>query len=200
MENRSGIRGVGVLLVAVLMALVMLLGLALGVVAVRVFPLWNNEPPKIRDTSTVLVEIQGLNQLVTVRYVLEKVVILEDVKWYGENRVLMVAHGIAKAGVDLSKLKDSDIIVRGTTVKIKLPKPQLLDVYLDERKTEIVERSTGLLRTFDKDLEQDARRQAVDKIRTAAYDSGILKDALERARTQLSMIFRRIGYESIEFE
>jgi hypothetical protein len=38
------------------------------------------------------------------------------------------------------------------------------------------------LRAFDKDLEQDARRQAVDSIKVAVRDSGILKDAEERER------------------
>ena len=47
----------------------------------------------------------------TVKYVLEKVVVLEDAKWYGENRVILVAHGIVKAGVDLQKLQP------GATVK-----------------------------------------------------------------------------------
>jgi len=36
--------------------------------------------------------------------VLEKVVILEDAKWYGENRVLLLAHGIVKAGMDLKRV------------------------------------------------------------------------------------------------
>lgn len=181
-------------------ALALLFGIGLGVVGVRFISGWNGDRPLIRDTSAVVTEVQGLNQLVTVRYVLEKVVILEDVKWYGESRVLLVAHGVAKAGVDLARISPRDIKTSGNTVSIKLPKPQLLDVYLDDRKTEVVERSTGLLRGFDKDLEQDARRQAVDKLRSAAYDAGILKDAKERAQVQLGETFRRLGFVEVRFE
>src|SRR5437773_10676286 len=62
-------------------------------------------PPRIQNTSTILKQVQTLSDLVTVKYVLEKVVILEDIKWYGENRVLLIAHGIVKAGVDLQEIK-----------------------------------------------------------------------------------------------
>ena len=54
--------------------------------------------PKFYNTATVLVQVQTLSQLVTVKYVMEKVVALEDVQWYGESRVLLIAHGIVKAG------------------------------------------------------------------------------------------------------
>ena len=89
--------------------LVLIFGVTAGVVLSRFLPGFGEGRPLIRDTGTVVTEVQALNQLVSVRYVLEKVVILEDVKWYGENRVLMLAHGVAKAGVDLSKIKSGDI-------------------------------------------------------------------------------------------
>src|SRR5208282_3706383 len=47
----------------------------------------------LENTATVIQQVQTLSDLVTVKYVLEKVVILEDMKWYGENRVLLLAHG-----------------------------------------------------------------------------------------------------------
>jgi hypothetical protein len=153
--------------------------------------------PVIAATPTLVKQVQGLNRLVTVRYLLEKVVLLQDVKWYGENRVLMVAHGIANAGIDLDKVTADDISADGKSITIRIPKPRLFDVYLDERHTQIVERSTGMLREFDKDLEQDARRQALDQIRVAARDSGILKDAEDRARLQLEALFRGAGFETV---
>ena len=55
--------------------------------------------PAIHGPS-VLKQIQTLSQLVTVKYVIEKVVILEDVKWFGENRVLLLAHGVARRFAD----------------------------------------------------------------------------------------------------
>jgi hypothetical protein len=161
--------------------------------------------PKIAPTPIMLQQVQTLSQLVTVKYVVEKVVLLEDVsKWYelslGESSVLMVAHGIVKAGVDLKELKPGDIETSGKTVVIKLPPSRITDCYLDDKLTEIIERKTGLLRKFDKDLEQNARKQAVDDINRAARNDGILRDADERAKTQLSTLFMQMGYEKVEFK
>ena len=155
-------------------------------------------PPKIQNTTTILKQVQTLSDLVTVKYVLEKVVILEDVKWYGENRVLLVAHGIVKAGVDLQQIKPEDVRLTEKKVVLKLPQARIMDAYLDEQKTRVVDRTTGLLRTFDRDLEQNARRQAVDDLRIAARYNGIYEDAQERARLQLANFFHQLGIE-IEF-
>ncbi len=155
--------------------------------------------PRTYNTATVLKQVQTLSQLVTVKYVMEKVVVLEDVKWFGENRVLLVAHGIVKAGVDFSELKPEDLQVSGTTVAIRLPSAQVTDSYLDDQQTRVVERTTGLLRMFDKDLEQTARQSAVLDIRRAARTAGILKDADERAQAQLKSLFLQMGFEQIEF-
>src|SRR2546425_1550569 len=155
-------------------------------------------PPKIQNTTTILQQIQTLSELVTVKYVLEKVVILEDVKWYGENRVLLVAHGIVKAGVNLQEIKPEDVRVDDKKVVVKLPPARITDVYLDDKKTRVVDRTTGLLRPFDKDLEQSARRQAVEDLSISARFNGINRDAEERARLQLTNLFHQLGLE-VEF-
>ena len=125
-------------------------------------------------------------------------VILDDIKWYGENRVLLVAHGIVKAGVDLQEIKPQDVRVEDKKILLKLPRARITDVYLDDQKTRVVDRSTGLLRAFDKDLEQNARRQAVEDLRIAARSNRIYEDAEERARLQLANLFHQLGYE-VEF-
>ncbi|MDB6016612.1 MAG: hypothetical protein JWR19_1101 [Pedosphaera sp.] len=157
--------------------------------------------PQIAKTPDLVQEVQTLSQLVTVKYVLEKVIIFEDPKWYpfGESRVLMVAHGIVKAGVDLSEIRPQDMQVSPKKIVIKMPPARITDTYLDDKHTEVIERTTGLLRTFDKDLEQNARKQAVDDINRAARNGGILKDADERARSQLIHLFQQMGYTEVEF-
>ena len=154
--------------------------------------------PQIRDTATLLTRVQAQAQLVTVKYVFEKVIVLDDVKWYGQNRLLMIAHGIVKAGVDLRKVTAADVTVSADRIVLRLPRPQLLDTYLDESRTEVVERSTGVLRSFDQQMEQEARRQALESIRQAARASGILQDAEERTRLQLTSLAHSVGFGTIE--
>jgi hypothetical protein len=164
-------------------------------------------PPKISSTPVILEQVQTLSQLVTVKYVMQKVVELPDIQpfkdlivaGWGDNRVLMIAHGIVKAGVDLSEITNGDIQISGKKISLKLPPARVMDTYLDDKQTQIVERTTGLLRSFDKDLEQNARRQAVMDINRAAREAGILKDADERAKQELTSLFHQMGYEEIEF-
>jgi ribosome recycling factor len=63
----------------------------------------------------------------------------------------------------------------------------------------VIDHSTGLLRAFDKDLEQTARQNAVDDIARAARNGGILNDANKRAQTELETFLKRAGFESVEF-
>jgi hypothetical protein len=145
--------------------------------------------------AALLRQVQTLSQLVTVKYVLEKVVDVQDVKWYGQNHVLLVAQGVAKAGINLDNLKPDDLVISDNKITITLPHPAITDVYLDDQHTQILERTTGTLRAFDKDLEQNARKEAVDDLRTLALDNGILKDAQDRAKAQLTVLFTQMGLE-----
>lgn len=156
---------------------------------------------RVLGTATVLQQVQTLSELITVKYVMEKVVIFEDVKWYpgGDNRVLLVAHGIVKAGVDLKQIEPGDVSVSGKTLSLRLPPARITDAYLDEKETRVIERTTGLLRLFDKDLEQTARQIAVGDIHRAARNAGILKDAEDCARDQLRALLLQSGFERVEF-
>lgn len=162
--------------------------------------------PKLYGTAAILRQVKTISELSTVQYIIEKVVILEvppesmlGQMFAGQNRVLMVAHGIVKAGPDLSQLQPSDIHVSGNTITLKLPRSKITAAYLDESQTRVIERTTGLFRSFDKDLEQNARQTAIDDIRRAARDIGIIKDADERARAQIRYLLEPLGFQ-VEFK
>ena len=179
-------------------------GLMLGVVASH----WLKRPPglQIIGSATVVQQVQTLADLVSVKYVLEKVVILDappqttlGAYIQGDNRVLLLAHGIVKAGVDLKDIAESDVRISGKNITLRLPAAHITDCYLDEDKTQVIDWKLGFLRAFDKDLEQTARRQAVADIRSAAQTSGILRDASERAQRQLAVLLHQAGFETVEF-
>ena len=88
---------------------------------------------KIWDTANVVQQVQTLSQLVTVKYVMEKVVVLEDPSYLGTSRVIMVAHGVLKAGVDFAPFKPADVQISGNKISLVLPPARLIDAYLDEK-------------------------------------------------------------------
>lgn len=161
--------------------------------------------PAQRNTAVFLRNIQTLNQLVTIQQRLEKVVIVEDpptgtLAAYvsGESRVILVAHGVVKAGVDLSRLTEQDLHWRGTNLILRLPPSEITDVYLDEQRTQVVEHKTGFLRRFDAQLPQLARQQALAAMRRAAREYDILKDADQRARLSIQKFLEPMGI-SVQF-
>ena len=125
-------------------------------------------------------------------------VVLDDVKWYGDSHVVLVAHGVVKAAINLDQLGPNDIQISGKKISMTLPRSRVVDAYLDDQRTQIVERYTGVLRVFDKDLEQNARRQAVEELRLAALQNGILNDASERARAQLTILLYQVGFSEVD--
>ena len=112
---------------AFLVAIVFGSGLVIGIL----FPRWAGvgSKPKVHNSATILKQVQTLSQLVTVKYVMERVEELDAAptstlgQWLtsltGEPRVLLLAHGIIKAGVDLGRLHPGDLRVseQGTVVK-----------------------------------------------------------------------------------
>ena len=180
-----------------------ILGLAIaGVLALLI--LRKSSEPKIAGTPVILQQIQTLSELVTVKFILEKVVAYDDPKYFadliplGENKLILLAHGVVKAGVDLSKLTNDDVVVSDRKITLTLPKASLTDAYLDEKHTQVLDRQTGLLRSFDKNLERVARQYALAEIQRAARQGGIEREANERARDQLTALLRTLGYKEVE--
>ena len=162
--------------------------------------------PHMENTTTVVQQVQTLSDLVTVKYVMQKVVIETAPPdttlgqlLQGENRLLLLAQGNVKAGIDLKQLQAGDVHISGRKIIIHLPPAEITDAYLDEKQTKVIDWQRGFLRSFDKDLETAARQSAVDDIRGSARVAGILRDADERARLELAVFLNRAGYEQVEF-
>jgi hypothetical protein len=190
-------------LLTLLLAILFAAGLVLGLK----FSTWlPRSSARTYNTPALLQQVQTLSELVTVKYVIEKVEILEvpSENLVGQmigsrNRVLLLAHGVVKAGIDFQKMNQEDIAVEGRTIIVKLPPAHITDAYLDDSQTRIIDRTTGLLAPPAKDLEQTARQNAIDSIRRAARKGGILTDADERARKQIAALFIQSGFETVEF-
>jgi hypothetical protein len=155
---------------------------------------------KVRTSVSLLQRVQTLSELVTVKYVIQQAERLQDVKWYGENDIVILAYGIVKAGIDFRRMKPEDLQVDGNCIRVTLPPAQVTDAYLDDSQTRVIDRKTGLLRSFDKDLEQSVRQTAVEDIRLGALRGGIRQDAEERARAQVTSLLGQLGFETVEIQ
>lgn len=161
--------------------------------------------PTIRpDPVTVVREVRSLARLETIQYSLEKVITAETgqgpLGFLFGDRLLLVAHGVVIAGIDLSQLQPGDVWFDAQgRVYLRLPSPEIFVVTLDNELSYVYDRDTGLLRRGDVNLEAEARRAAEAEIRRAALDDGILDQARLNAENVLYRFLRSLGYADVIF-
>jgi len=151
---------------------------------------------------TVVQHIQQLQRLETVVYNMEKIVTgTQDSRFLprvlGGDRLLLIVHGEVTAGVDLAALDPSRLTIRGKTVDLNLPEPAVFSTRLDNARTRVYTRETGLFTSPDPQLESEVRREAERQLTQAALDGGILKNAAANARTTLTSLLLGLGFETV---
>ncbi len=160
-------------------------------------------PTIIPDPVTIIHEVQSLARLETIRYTVEKVVTAEVNQGvlgplFGE-RLLFVAHGYVIAGIDMSKIKPEDLWLVGEMLNVRLPATEVLVATLDNDKSYVYDRETGLFTHGDPTLETQVRQVAEQEILKAAAEDGILDQASTNAQTYLRWFFETLGYKQINF-
>jgi len=151
----------------------------------------------------VITHINNLGRLETTEFAMRTVIDLENEPtnvWeniFGTDRLMLMAEGEVVAGVDLNKVEPEHIAVRGTTVNITLPPPEILYSRIDNERTFVYERKTGLLRQVDKTLESRARQLAEQSMVDWAIQRDIYSKASDSARIQLENLLRSLGFTEI---
>jgi hypothetical protein len=156
------------------------------------------------DTAqpTVVMQIRRLARLESVAYSMDKVVsgdregrILPPI--LTGDRILLEVHGEAVAGVDLGQLSPSGVQVSDRNVRVHLPPSQIFTVALDDTKTHVYQRQTGLLVPADPSLESEVRAQAVENLRQSALAAGILATANRNACDTVTKLLLGLGFVQV---
>jgi hypothetical protein len=169
----------------------------------QVSELLHPTPTIIPDPVTIINQVQALARLETIRYTVEKVITAETnqgvlAPLFGD-RLLLVAHGYVIAGIDMGKIQSQDLWLEGNVLNIRLPAAEVLVTALDNDKSYVFDRQTGLFTKGDPSLEAQARQVAESEIRKGALDDGILEQASTNAQTYLHWFFETLGYNQIKF-
>ena len=169
----------------------------------QVAQLANPTPTIIPDPVTYINEIRALARLETIQYSIEKVITAEvgqgTFGFAFGDRLLFVAHGIVIAGIDMEKLQPSDMRFDGNVLYVRLPPSEIFIATLDNEKSYVYDRDTGLLTQGQVDLETLARQSAEQEILKAALEDGILTQADRNAEAYLIKFFSALGYNSVIF-
>jgi len=210
-------RGLGLGGLTILLAV--FLGLLIGAGALAIFMheatigIWDRLATKVSGRTrimnvsqpTVVEKIQRLERLDTVTYAMDKVVegartsdILPD--FLVGDKLILIVHGQAIAGVDLSQLQSSDVTVNGKSVHVRLPPAQIFVSALDSSKTRVFSRSTGLFVPVDPNLESEVRAKAEQELHDSAQAAGILDTAHKNAAATLTKLLLTFGFEQVQVD
>ncbi len=170
----------------------------------QVSQLMNPTPTIIPDPVTYINEVRALARLETIQYSVEKVITAEigqgTFGFAFGDKLLFVAHGIVIAGIDMEKLQPGDMRLDNSVLYVRLPPAEVFIATLDNEKSYVYDRETGLLTKGQVDLETLARQTAEDEIRKAALEDGILLQAQRNAEAYLLKFFTALGYKTVIFE
>ncbi len=191
---------------AVLVLVAAFLGMGVGTVVYRMATAKPHATTTVvRSTPDVVVAMRDLAELDSAEYHVERVIDLSDHQSHlfglvqAQDGILLVAAGDIRAGVDLSLMRDGDVVVDPTrsSATLTLPPPRILSVHLDNRHTYVYSRTTDLLARRDENLETRARAEAERTLRAAAVEEGILVRAQKNAARTIAGLVRSLGYRQV---
>ncbi len=151
----------------------------------------------------VINHVAALGRLETTEFAMRTIVDLENEpgnfweSFTGTDRVSLVAEGEVVAGIDLGKVKPEDITVTGNRVSLILPAPEILYSRIDNERTYVYERETGLFQKIDPTLESRARQIAEQSLRDWATERNIHSKAATQAQLHLENLLRSLGFTDI---
>lgn len=176
---------------------------ALGGVATQAQQLLNPTPVAYPSAATVILQVRALSRLESVQYTVEKVVTAQSGQGGAlapllGDKLLFVAHGRVLAGVDLGKLGPNDVRVDDNgAVTIILPAAEIFETVLDNNKSFVYDRTTGLFTKGDPNLETLARQVAEREIRNGALEDGILRRAQTNAESIITSLLYSLKFTQV---
>jgi hypothetical protein len=182
--------------------------LIVGLAAAALYYRFAPRAPVVRrsvDPPAIVQQIQRLRELVTVKYTIEKVIGLEEHKVpFGSEKILLLVRATVLGGVDLAQLTDDDVSVsEAGAVTIRLPAARLMHVFVNDNETRVWDRSKTWWTPWvalNPELEQNARRAALEDVQQAALQMGILSNAQQNAETGIREFLRALSLSNVTFQ
>ncbi|HVW28487.1 MAG TPA: DUF4230 domain-containing protein [Polyangiaceae bacterium] len=183
------------------------LGAVLGILAFRAWQRFEQRGSsmEIEASPSVISAVRDLARLEGAEFQIERVISLKDKqsRFFGlvepEDAILLVASGTVVAGVDLSTLSESDVVIDPArrAVNITLPSSTVFAARLDNQRTFVFKRDTDLLAERRDSLETRARQEAEKSLASAAEEGKIVDRSNASVRRTVETLVRSLGYRVV---
>ncbi len=174
--------------------------------AQQIAQILNPTPTIVPDPESIIHEVRSLARLETSYYSVEKIVTGEMntdtalLDFFLGQKLLFIAHGYVIAGVDLEKLEPQDLSIKEGVLYVTLPEAEIFVATLDNDKSYVYDRQSGVLTDVDQNLETHVRQVAQQAILDTAIEDGILEQAQTNAEIYLLRLFIQAGFYDVIFE
>lgn len=164
--------------------------------------------PSVDVQSLVIQQIQSASDLTTAVYSMQAVVpTRQDAEIaglvIGTTKLLYVAYGEVRAGVDLSQVTAENVRVEGDRIRLLLPPPRILTSQIDVNRSKVYDYDRGFLNLGPDTaplLQSQAQQEALQQIVAAACNDGLLGKASDRARLVVSQLLKTAGYQTVQVD
>ena len=167
----------------------------------------SQKKPTIAETKNVVEHVREISEFTTACYYEEfvvhetKMVAKEGLLGFhkeqpdsAQNELVLLLKGIARAGFDLSKLTEGNLVAKSDTLTINLPAPELFDVIINPSDYEVfVEKGK-----WSHEEIQAFQVQAKEHLRTHALEEDIIGKAKIEGKERLANLFKTFGYKVVE--
>ena len=162
---------------------------------------------QIEESALLLKQIQKMQELTTTTYRMETIVPTSADRTFGEDwtigttKLLYLAKGEVKAGIDLSQLTKEDVDVSKNKIVISLPAAEILDSKIDVNSSRVYHYDRGFLNLgpdVAPQLQSLAQQKTLNKIVVSACNEGILATANEGARDAIEQFLTMTGDREVE--
>lgn len=159
--------------------------------------------PKVDVQSVVVQQVRDASELTTAVFTMQAVVPTNQdtaiAGWViGSTKLLYIAQGEVKAGVDLSKVAPASVKVESQRVRVLLPPPQILTSKIDVNRSSVYDYNRGFLGLGPDtapQLQTLAQQKALQTIVSTACNDGILQRANDRAKFVVTQLLSTAGYK-----
>lgn len=164
--------------------------------SLRTLLLPGHAPAQVDVRSLVVDRLRQASELTTTVYTTETIVPTSQDRLVGRfvigtTKLLYIAHGQVRAGVDLGQIGPEDVTATTDRLQIQLPPPQILDSKIDVSRSSVYTYDRGFL-SLGPDvapvLQTEAEQTALEQILASACAADLLKEANVQARQVVNQL------------
>ncbi len=159
--------------------------------------------PKIEKTANVVEKVRKISEFTTACYYEEYVIknekLGEEKSFFSSKvdtvnyEVVITVKGSVRAGFDLSALGEQDLIVRGDTIDIKLPAPQVFDVISNPSDYKIFVETGKWEHDEIVAMQSKGREHTLNN----ALNSNLLQRANKVGKERITALFNNFGFSVV---